>query len=679
MATLQYRPIDAPDFSSSMRGLQLFNDQLNNAFGAANSTINMLRGQQTQAADQEVLMRALRQQDAAGLSGALADGSLLQGINPNRLSASVLTGLQDQVGSRLNQDRTRQQLQQGAFNLEQDQYGFNRTVDSNTRTDAAREAVNRITDAARRGNQAEVAQLQQQYAPVLQQLNADQSMALAQNTQGLTRGELGQRTGEFGLAKDKYNLSIDQRNDTESRKAQTIANDVLRMSAGAEDARASLESMTNLDPNIRAQATRLVQAAFPGTYGPLGSGGASAGASAGGITSAPGTAGTRQGSPYDTTFQFQATPRPITQMAIGDVINHQAGMISSQGHSPLGAFQINKGTLEDFGPKVLGADWKSQPFTPENQDKIGKAIFDARKNGNLKDTWAALPDSKPGAYKDLSWDEMRQRISQAEVGQAVGSVANEVMQTNSGTAEVLTRAMQNNATGISNDFGTTVADNRDAGQVVDELTGENGSFSGSNRGDIMREIQRVMSQGNVNAATAAAVLRRNITNAPGSASEYLQYGINRLLSPIRSSPNLGNGVRLNDDGIDAAIESLRNGSQFTNFVSNQETGAVAARLQTAQVAYNDAVSQLAAMTQRAATQPGLRAQLPRYQARVQAARQQLDSIQEAQRALPQLRPDFQRTTPEPVAESRGGSFNRATEILRQAQANQDMFIPVGAP
>lgn len=673
MATLQYRPIEGPDFSSSMRGLQLFNDQLNNAFGAANNTINMLRSQQTQAADQEVLVRALRQQDAAGLSGALADGSLLQGINPNRLSAGVLTGLQDQVGSRLNQDRTRQALQQGAFNLEQDQYGFNRTVDSNTRTDAAREAINRITDAARRGNQVEVTQLQDMYGPLLRNLNPEQSMALAQNTQGLTRGE-------FGLKRDQYNLGIDQRNDTESREAQVVANNVLRMSAGAEDARATLESMANLDPNIRAQATRLVQSAFPGTYGPLGSGAAAAGPSAGGASvSAPGTAGTRQGSAYDTTFEFQATPRPITQMPIGDVIQHQAGMISRQGHSPLGAFQINKATLEDFGPKVLGADWKSQPFKPENQDKIGKAIFDARKNGNLKDTWAALPDSKPGAYKDLSWDEMRQRISQAEVGQAVGGRANEALQTNAGTAEVLTRAMQNNATGISNDFGTTVADNRDAGQVVDELTGENGSFSGSNRGDIMREIQRVMSQGNVNAATAAAVLRRNITNAPGTASEYLQYGVNRLLSPIRSSPNLGNGVRLNDDGIDAAIESLRNGSQFTNFVSNQETGAVAARLQSAQATYNDAVSQLSAMTQRAATQPGLRAQLPRYQARVQAARQQLDAIQEAQRALPQLRPDFQRTTPEPVAESRGGSFNRATEILRQAQANEDMFIPVGAP
>ncbi|UZV39847.1 structural protein [Xanthomonas virus PB119] len=676
MAGIQYRPIDAPDFSSAMRALQMSGGFLDNAFNSAQNTLGMLRNQQTQSADQEVLMRALRQQSADGLSGALADGSLLQGVNPNRLSAGVLTGLQDQVGTRLNQDRTRQMLETGALGLEEGRYNFGRTQDVNQRSDAARGAINAIAEASQRGDTAGVQRLRAQYADVLGNLNGDQALALAKDSQGLVRGELQQRTGEFGLSRDQYNLGIDQRDDREGRAANVLANQVLRMAAGGEDARAVLESMEGVDPNVRAAATRLVQSAFPGTYGPLGSGAAAAGPSAGVSGSAPGTAGTRQGSAYDTTFEFQATPRPITQMAIGDVIDHQSSMISRQGHSPLGAFQINKATLEDFGPRVLGKDWKTQNFTPENQDKIGEAIFNARKNGNLKGTWAALPDSTPGAYKDLSWQEMRQRISQAEVGQAVGRSGNQQLQTGSSAAEVLTRAMQNNATGIGNDFAESIQDNRDAGQVVDSLIGEGGSFAGANRGDVLREINRVASQANVNPATAAAVLRRNITNSPGTAMEYLQYAANRLGSPIRSSPNLGNGLRLNDDGVDATIESLRNGSEFTNFQRNQETGAVLQRIESAQSTYNDAVSQLTAMTQRAATQPGLRAQLPRYQQRVQLAQASLEAAREAQRALPQLRPEFQRTAPEPVAESRGGTSARTTEILREAAAAN---LPSGIP
>lgn len=677
MAAIQYRPIDAPDFSSAMRGYQMFSDQLNNAFAAARGTLNDLQARQTQTADQEVLARALQQQDAGGLRDALASGSLLSGINPNRLSAGVLAGLQDRVGTLLGQDRTRQQLEAGSFGLERDRYGFGRTVDADQRSDAARTAQAALFDAASRGNSAEVARIRQENADVLGNLNADQSLAMAQGAQGLLRGELGQRQGEFGLARDRYNLSIDQRNDNESRAAQVLATDVLRRAATPEDARAVLESMSGLDQNLRAQATRLVQSAFPGTYGPIASAAPAAGGgrSSGGGASAPGTAGTQNGNVYDTTYQFQATPVPISQMKIGDVIDHQSGMIARQGHSPLGAFQINKATLEDFGPRVLGKDWKNQPFDAEAQNKIGEAIFNARKGGDLTQTWAALTDKRPGAYKDLSWDEMRQQISRAETGQAVGNQGRQA--TGEALSSILTRAMQDtNNGGVSNDYAQTVGDTRDAGQVIAEITGEGGSFAGADKAILTRELRRVMNEGNVNAATAAAVLRRNIDASPTNPLEYLQYGANRVLSPFRSTGNLGNGLRLNDDGVDAAIQSFRNGSALSQFDSAQQVGAVAQQIQQAQATLDDAVAQYRAIAQRAQTQPGLAAQLPRYQARVQAAQERLNAVREAQRGLEQLRPNWQdRTVPQPVAQSQGGGSARTTQILQEAATPLPSGIP----
>lgn len=671
MATPQYRPIDAPDFSGAMRGYQMFSDQLNNAFAAARGTLNDLQARQTQAADQEVLARALQQQDAGGFRDALANGSLLAGVNPNRLSVGVLTGLQDRVGTLLGQDRTRQQLEQGALGLESDRYNFGRTQDANQRMDAARTAQAALYEAAARGDAGAVARIRQENAGVLSNLNADQSLAMAQGSQGLLRGELQQRTGEFGLSRDRWNLEVNQRDDRETRSAKTLANQVLRQAANGEDARAVLESMSGLDPNVRAMATSLVQGAFPGTYGAQATAGVG-----GGAPSAQGTAGTRQGNVYDTSFEFKATPQPITQMKIGDVIEHQAGMIKSQGHSPLGAFQINKATLEDFGPRVLGKDWKNQNFDAEAQNKIGEAIFNARKNGDLTQTWAALRNSTPGAYKDLTWDEMRRQISSAETGQAVG--ASNQLQSTASVVDVLTRSMQDTSTGIANDFAQTVGDTRDAGAVVNELVGEGGALAGSNKGDVLREIRRVMNDGNVNAATAAAVVRRNITNSPGTAAEYLQYGWDRLTSPIRSSPNLGGGFRLNDDGVDSDIRALRDGSALNEFQANQERGAAAQAITQAQSALDAARQDLARQTQLAVTMPGLRAQLPRYQARVQAAQERLNAVREAQRGLDQLRPNFpDRTQPAPVAQSQGGGSNRTTQILEAASGSQP--LPSGIP
>ena len=102
--------------------------------------------------------------------------------------------------------------------------------------------------------------------------------------------------------------------------------------------------------------------------------------------------------------------------------NRQLGLPADKGSSAMGAFQITQQTLQDYAPKALGADWKDQPMSAANQDKIAEAIFNDRKQGNLADTWVSLPDKTPGAYADKSWEEMRQVIARGEVGMDLPSM-----------------------------------------------------------------------------------------------------------------------------------------------------------------------------------------------------------------------------------------------------------------
>lgn len=669
MALLQYRPIDAPDFSTALRALSLSGASFGDALGSAQKTLGLFQNQQTQAADQEVLMRALRQQSADGLSGSLADGSLLSGLNPNRISAGVLAGLQGQVGTRLDQDRTRQALTQGALTLDQGRYNFDRLQDTNTRSDAARTAIAEIADASARGNPAEVQQLRTQYADVLGNLDADQSLGLAKDSLGLLSGELRNRTGEFDLGKNRYNLSIDQRDDRETRLAKTTALDVLRRSAGPEDARASLEGMSGLDPNVRAMATNLVQAAFPGTYGPLGSGAAPAAGGRGAPSSGGGqpvSAGV-SGIPFTETRDYvtkilsnapalSGSNREKAQQLLPALIQQESGgrddAVSNKGAR--GRTQVMPATGADpgFGVKPM------QNQTPQEYERFATDYLTAMLDRYDGDPEAALAAYNAGARRVDEWQKS-----------GVALTPSQRQRTNTSATEVLTRAMQDSSTGIVNDFAGTVGDTRTPAQVAAELTGEGGELAGTNRGVVIDEINKIMqSPGvNVNAATAAAIVRRNISRADDdgglpSLRKQARWARNILTGNI-DTPNLAGGVRLNTQGIRSDVENFRNGSLLSELERGQTQAGVVNSLTKAQEQYDTAAAELVQIGNLVKTQPGLAARLPAYEAKATAALARLEGLRAAQNASPALRPEFVRT--QPVATSRGGNSMTPTEILQR--------------
>ena len=639
MSQITWRNVDAPNFSGVGDSIRTFSGLLGNAASGLGDALGNFQNAARQEVGNQVMQNALQYQDPTEYRNALASGALFQGVDPSLISNRTLENLDNRAGNLLSQ-ATQQQA------LDYNTYRTGRMQDLDARGDAASPALRQLALAYQTGDPTAIAQAQQQYGGALDSLPADQVQEIMGRLQNQGGNAIGQR-------RDLFNLGTNMRDDADSQAAISVLSQIVRGAENPNDARLLAEAYSKqLSPAAQARLQGLLAQQYPGTYG-------------NNVASAPGTAGTRSGSPFDVTYQFQGTSKPITQMSIGEVTNHQANMISSQGASPVGAYQINKATLEDFAPKVLGENWRNMPLSPENQDKIGEAIFNARKNGNLKDTWAALPDSTVGAYKNRTWDEMKGLIAQAEVGadplalqratqgnQAVSNLA---------TGMIGTRLMENNSVGNVPDYLRTLSDTSTPGEVTNRLL-EN-DFKGADRNWVLARVNDIAQRAGVSPAMAATVMQRAQTNVPENMIWRGLQGLNPFISN-----EAGNGTRLNDDAVDQMVGALQRGEPLEQSVRNLSTAQAAQNVQLAQQAYDTALAQLQNTQNKISTgQTALTALLPSRQAAVERAQMMLQAAQQQVTADPQnLAPrtfQSQATTDRAVKRENDA---RAERYLRQA-------------
>jgi hypothetical protein len=127
--------------------------------------------------------------------------------------------------------------------------------------------------------------------------------------------------------------------------------------------------------------------------------------------------------------KFGSPAKPLSQSTIGEVQDFQrntlipntrgkVGAGPDKGTGAVGTYQLVYGTLKEYAPKVLGANWRDKPFTADVQEQIAKAIYDDVKGGDLKKTWAGLPSNRPGQYTNVPWEQVRDKIIQVESGGA---------------------------------------------------------------------------------------------------------------------------------------------------------------------------------------------------------------------------------------------------------------------
>ncbi|AVJ48978.1 structural protein [Klebsiella phage KP8] len=639
MAQITWRNVDAPNFSGVGDSIRSFSGLLGNATAGLSDALGNFQTAARQEVGNQVMQNALQYQDPTEYRNALASGALFQGVDPSLISNRTLENLDNRTGNLLNQ-ATQQQA------LDYNTYRTGRMQDLDARGDAASPALRQLALAYQSGDPNTIARAQQQYGGALDSLPADQVQEIMGRLQNQGSNAIGQR-------RDLFNLGTNMRDDADSQAAIGVLSQIVRGAENPNDARILAEAYSKqLSPTAQARLQGLLAQQYPGTYG-------------NNVTSAPGTAGTRSGSPFDVTYQFQGTSKPITQMSIGEVTNHQANMISSQGASPVGAYQINKATLEDFAPKVLGENWRNMPLSPENQDKIGEAIFNARKNGNLKDTWAALPDSTVGAYKNRTWNEMKGLIAQAEVGANPLAVQQAVQGnqavSNLATGMIGTRLMENNAVGNVPDYLRTLGDTATPGEVVNRLL-EN-DFKGADRNWVLARVNEIAQRAGVSPAMAATVMQRAQTNVPENMIWRGLQGLNPFISN-----EAGNGTRLNDDAVDQMVGALQRGEPLEQSVRNLSTAQAAQNVQAAQQAYDAALAQLQNTQNKISTgQTALTALLPSRQAAVERAQMMLQAAQQQVTADPQnLAPrtfQSQATTDRAVKRE---NDSRAERYLRQA-------------
>lgn len=650
MAQITWRNVDAPNFSGVGDSIRTFGNLMGNATSGLSDALGTFQNAARQEAGNAVMANALQYQDPTAYRNALATGALFQGVDPSLVSTRTLENLDNRAGTLLNQEA---QAGTNDYNA----YRFNRLQTTDAAMDAASPAVRQLALAYQSGDPKQIQAAQGQVGDALSTLPADQALEIMGRLQGQERGAIGNQQSRF-------DLGVQMRNDADTQAAMGVMSQITRGAENANDARILAEAYSKqLSPVAQARLQELLARSYPGVYG-----------NNVGATSAPGTAGTRAGSPYDTTYGFTPTATPITQMSIGDVVKHQDGMKINLGASPVGAYQINQATLQDFAPKVLGSDWASQPMSAENQEKLGKAIFEARKNGNLKDTWAALPNSTPGAYKDMTWEQIKPVIAQAEVGadplalvqnaqgnQAVSTLA---------SGMIGTRLMENNAGGITPDYLSSLNDTSTVGEVTNKLL--DGDLKGADRNWVVARINDIAQRANVSPAMAANVVTRALTNVPEG---YISRGIDALNPFITNEA--GNGLRLNDRAVDQMVEGLKRGEPLEASVRNLGNVQAIQNIQAAQTAYDTAVAQLTNTQNKIATgQTALTALLPSRQEQVRKAAAMLKAAQGQVQADPEnLAPrNFQSQASVDRAVEKENR-ERAARYMRQAQGLPEYMQP----
>lgn len=600
MAQITWRNVDAPNFSGVGDSIRTFGNMIGNATGGLSDALGNFQNAARQDAGNAVMMNAMQYQDPTEYRNALASGALFNGVDPTLVSQRTLENLDNRAGTLLNQEA---QAGTNDFNA----YRFGRLQDTNAAMDAASPAIRQLSEAYQTGDPKVINAALSSTRDALSALPADQQLEMLGRLQGQGGQALNQQ-------RTRFDTGVAMRNDADTQAAIGVMSQITRGAENPNDARLLAEAFSKqLSPTAQARLQSMLAQSYPGVYG----NGAGA--------SAPGTAGTKQGSPYDTTYGFTPTATPITQMSVGEVVQHQDGMKTNLGASPVGAYQINQATLKDFAPKVLGSDWQNQPMSAENQEKLGKAIFEARKNGNLKDTWAALPNAAPGAYKDMTWEQVKPIIAQAEVGadplaliqsaqgnQAVSTLA---------SGMIGSRSMQDNRGSLNTDFLGSLNDNSPVTDVADKLL--EGDFKGADKRWVVARLNDISQRGNMSPALAAAVMRRAATNVPEG---YISRAVDALNPFITNEA--GNGLRLNDRQVDQLIEGVNRGEPLEGSVRNLGRAQAAQNIQSAQTAYDNAVAALSNTQNKIATgQTGLVALLPSRQEAVKKAAAMLQAAQ----------------------------------------------------
>jgi hypothetical protein len=643
MPPLTWRDVAAPDFSTSLGALKLAGTDTTQAFSGLGDALGKFNNYTQDQNAAALMANATKYTNPADLQAAFANGSIFNGVNPNYVSADALQKTQGQVGTLLSNAAN---TEQNAFNLAADPSRLNLLRDTDT--------VNAATQAARIAK------------PGLEnnKLVADTGYTNASSGYvGSQTKALDQSTAQGGITFQRNTAAYDAHQEalpflSKLDTATQNQYDVNQLLASPEVAALSPMAQQELINHSKTLFANPASAAISGAANGGGGGGAP---------------GTRAGATADMTYGGVPTPGPVgvSQQPIGDVLNLQKNILLPQtGHSPLGNYQITADTLADFGPKVFGANWEKTIFTPDNQDKLAEAIFNASKAGNLQDRWSSLPDATPGAYKDKTFAEMKPIIMQGEVGSSgasgapgpsgqpnpAGDINAQLLDLKSRLSSVNTDAAITGGNvgaqinealsgGVAGKYNMAMADNQSTpGEMADQMSAS-GSYKGAPVARLTNDINAIIAKAGGKITPAAA---RVILEAHPQGAGFVSRNLPAFVGGYNLIPNM--------DATDADSEAAKNGSLYATAQTAATAQAMQAKIETARANYEEASRQVAI----ALKNPAMAKNLPSYRNNLATAKAVFDQTAGAVKGNVTLQPSWE--------QDRQAKLQEAQKIQQQQAA-----------
>lgn len=588
MAQLQWRDVNAPDFSGSAEGFRTFSNLLDSAFGGLKQSVNQFDATQTNRVNQELMRTAMGITDAAEFEAALP--GMLQDPRAARLTPENLAALGSRTNALLQTEGNRLQN----TNMSQDM-DFQQLERGRTQEDwAAEDAVQPFASEALRfrasGNDAEAAAVwaRPEAQAALGQMDPDKARAIMSGEFQIGADRRGLRDSDLTYESTLFDFNETKEGAAAVREAETVLADLLPRVTTLQEA----ESMIYGSAVYRGLSTRgklaadamirsRLPAAAPAIAGAAGAGGG--GSFTGGETDAlnivnyeaRGRGFTTVPSNIENYDQLQRYGR---QMVAGT---------NGEGSSATGPFQITYSTRDEFAARALGANWRNLPRSVANEDKIAEAIFnDSRGSAAaLRARWVSLSPAEAERVRRLPWAQAREVIVRGESGVDL-STLNSVG--NAAQAQINDQRARSPTEDLLVGYAAAARVNMSPAAGADSLIAASGALAGAKRVDALEAINHVSERYGVTNSVAAALITNN-TNRHG-------------LGIFDWRRDMG-GVSLDHAGIARDVALINNGGAQRGTVALLERETVSSNIETARAAAATAASELAAAVERQRSRP----------------------------------------------------------------------------
>lgn len=502
MARLQWQNVAAPDFSSSLQGIETFSRLLNRATTGAQETFKGFEDRAKQTQQEELARRLSGFQDNTQLQEALKSGSIFQGLN--RLGAQDIMLADNRQNTLLDRQGSQLGITEKQGRIRDQDYTFGRTSARDAARDAAAPVMAAIRQAEFDGKPEVAAKLRQDNASILGGLDFnDQKGAL-----DTVRDDRSATLRWSGEAQNQQITGREAGWRLEDRNLDGNVASVLALNAQRGGTAEDLQAMPEFQAlDGRGQLAALTRAG--GVTAPSAGGGAVAGSPLGDVGD-----GSRVMNYKARAAGFSSVPDSVK--TLGDASDfalqvNRAGVDSSA----MGTYQIvgqtlrGKNNQNGYAERVFGSNWRSVPWNLENQDKVAEAIFNDNKGSaeSLRNQWVSLTPAEAERVRKLPWAQARDVIAQGETSVIPSQVLGRVQ--DQAQANVTTGQITDNSIPIRRSLAA--ADPAlSYPQALTTAISQNGPLAGMDRDRAGRLISRVMRDEKVNASAAVAIVANSL-------------------------------------------------------------------------------------------------------------------------------------------------------------------------